>query len=68
VAGAASITIAGLSTLLVTWWASLFDQVSDNQFSVFETLDIVAGGLRALHHARRCPRRGLRLAGATGDR
>jgi hypothetical protein len=39
--GAASIAVAGLVSLLVTWWSSMFDHVTAYEYSVFDARDIV---------------------------
>lgn len=44
VGGTATVLTAGLFTLMATWWSSLFDRVSDQPFSVFDTRDIVPIG------------------------
>jgi hypothetical protein len=41
VAGAASMITAGLLTLMVTWWASPHDRLTDAPYSVFDHRDIV---------------------------
>lgn len=48
VVGVASMTVAGLLSLMVTWWSSPFDRVNPNQFSgLFAERGIVAIGYAA---------------------
>ena len=49
--GVASMVVAGLFSLGVTWWFSRMDQLSMNQFSTFDQRDLVAVGYAALAFA-----------------
>jgi hypothetical protein len=51
VVGAASLVVAGLFSLGVTWWFSRIDQLGMNQFGVFDQRGIVAVGYAALAFA-----------------
>jgi hypothetical protein len=53
VAGLASMIVAGLFSLMVTWWASPIDSVSGNRFTpaVFAARDIVPAGYAAFAFA-----------------
>jgi ABC-type transport system involved in multi-copper enzyme maturation permease subunit len=45
--GVASAVVAGLYSLLVTWWSSPFDTINDNPYSVFDLRDVVPIGYAA---------------------
>ncbi len=47
VAGLASVVVAGLLSLAVTWWASPLDRAGMNQFGTFDQRDIVPAGYAA---------------------
>jgi hypothetical protein len=49
--GLASMVVAGLLSLMVTWWSSPFDRVHNNPFSVFDQRDIVPIGYAAFAFA-----------------
>ncbi len=44
VVGLASAVVAGLISLMVTWWSSTFDRVSQNAFGTFDQRDLVPIG------------------------
>jgi hypothetical protein len=44
VVGAATAAVAGLVTLMVVWWASLFDRVGQNIYSTFDQRGVVPIG------------------------
>jgi|HubBroStandDraft_2_1064218.scaffolds.fasta_scaffold107007_1 hypothetical protein len=48
IVGLASIAVAGLLSLLVTWWSSPFDSVNMNPFNSFDQRDIAPIGYAAL--------------------
>lgn len=49
--GLASMAVAGLLSLAVTWWSSPFDKVAMNQFGSFDQRDIVPIGYAAFAFA-----------------
>jgi hypothetical protein len=49
--GLASTAVAGLLSLIVTWWASPLDQATLNRFATFDQRDIVAIGYAAFAFA-----------------
>jgi hypothetical protein len=51
VIGLASMAVAGLLSLMVTWWASPFDRVAMNLFGTFDQRDIVPIGYAAFAFA-----------------
>src|ERR1017187_4323304 len=51
VVGVAGMCVAGLYSLLVTWWSSPFDTINDNPFSIFDLRDIVPIGYAAFAFA-----------------
>ena len=51
VIGLASILVAGLLSLMVTWWASPLDRVSMNTFANFDQRDVVPIGYAAFAFA-----------------
>jgi len=51
VVGVACMCVAGLYSLLVTWWSSPFDTINDNPFSLFDLRDIVPIGYAAFAFA-----------------
>ena len=57
--GLASMAVAGLLSLMLTWWASPIDRVNLNVFGTFDQRDIVPIGYAAfafvLGRHRRCP-------------
>jgi hypothetical protein len=44
VAGTASVAVAGVLTLLVVWWSSLFDRVGQNVYGTFDQRGVVPIG------------------------
>jgi hypothetical protein len=51
VVGAAGIAVAGLLSLMLTWWASPFDKVNMNPFGSFDERGIVPAGYAAFAFA-----------------
>jgi ABC-type transport system involved in multi-copper enzyme maturation permease subunit len=49
--GLATVTIAGLLTLTITWWYRALDSVSTNQYAVFDRRDIAPIGYAAFAFA-----------------
>ena len=41
VVGLATVAVAGVVAMSVTWWSSLFDRVNADEFSVFDARDVV---------------------------
>lgn len=50
-AGLAGVTVAGLVSLVVTWWASPLDRAGMNQFGTFDQRGVVAVGYAAFGFA-----------------
>lgn len=53
VMGLASIAVAGLLTLMVTWWSAPFDRIAMNSLGVFDERDIVPVAYAAFAFAMR---------------
>ena len=51
VVGISCMSVAGVYSLLVTWWSSPFDTINDNPFSIFDLRDIVPIGYAAFAFA-----------------
>jgi hypothetical protein len=51
VAGLASLAVAGLVTLMVTWWSSPLDTVSASPFAAFDQRDLIPIGWTAFTFA-----------------
>ena len=51
VMGLASMAVAGLLTLMVTWWAGPFAKINKNAYSIFDQRDIVPLGYAAFAFA-----------------
>ncbi len=49
--GVACVVVAGLYSLMVTWWSSPFDTINNNPFSVFDLRDIAPIGYAAFAFA-----------------